>query len=116
MTNARLYARRHWLTFQQHDGTVTNGVPTYHVDGDWDTVSNVGTVAVEKKGVTGGEVVRGIQMDATTTHLLIGDYWSLKNVTPNMRATGCGDTFNVIRAYDPDGMGESFHVQVKRDD
>lgn len=110
--------RRHMATFQQHDGTTdAHGHPTYFTEADWD---NVLQWPCEVTTAHGGEVLRGRQVTAETTHVLFGEYFSAEGVTAAMRCKIPSDdgtmvTYDVVSAYDPDGLSRELRVELKRD-
>tara|TARA_R110000824_G_scaffold53003_3_gene147016 strand:+ start:4970 stop:5314 length:345 start_codon:yes stop_codon:yes gene_type:complete len=110
----RAGAERHRAKFTQHDGTQdSHGTPTYRVPGDWDTV--VAAWPCELLTSTGTETLRGKQVQATTTHVLFGEYHGAKLVEPDMRAVIDNVTYGVVAAFDPMGNSREIRIELKRD-
>lgn len=113
-------SRRHRATAKQHNGTVdAHGVPTYTTSNDWTEV--VTQWPVEVRSVAGGEVLRGRQVSAETTHVMFGEFHGGKSITPDMKvevydpATSSTITYGVIAAYDMDGDSRELRVELMRE-
>lgn len=105
---------QHIATFQQHNGRKNDhGLPTVDVDSDWRTV--LASWPCELMATSGGEQIRGRQVTAVTTHVLFGDYFAAKNVTPDLRVQVNGLTLQVISAFDPDGQQFEMRIEAKRE-
>ena len=97
-------ARRRVITVEQHDGTLTGGQPSYATAGDWDSVKAMLNVPVNYMGVTGGEVVRGLQMEANTTGLIrILSTPRTRSIKPRMRFVMDSRTLNIVSITDREG-------------
>ncbi len=116
MTIAQAGARHRIVSVEKHDGTITNGRPTYEVDADWDVIQNLRQVPVFYQGVTGGEVVRGVQVEATATALIrMLSSPRSRQIEPRMRIRLDGRKLNVISVIDREGRQRELFVQVKED-
>ena len=108
---------RHVATAQQHDLTLdTHGQPTYPTAGDWNTVV---AWPCSLETVRGGEIIRGRQVAPQTTHLLTGEYYGGRIITPDMRVSipdidNKPVIYQVIAAYDPDGEADRFIVELRK--
>lgn len=110
----RIGNRRHSLDAKQHDGTTDSlGTPTYHVAGDWDTVTS--GWPVEMLVVSGGETLRGRQVTAQTTHVFYGEYYGGKDIEADMKVVVENVEYDVVTAYDPWGDRQEFRVEAKRE-
>ena len=67
----------------------------------------------EMIAASGGEVVRGRQVTATTTHVLFGEYFGGEGVNPEMRALIEGKWYNVTSVLDKDGLSEEQRIELK---
>lgn len=102
--------RRHRIDVQQHNGTVVEGEPTYGREEDWDTLFS--TLA-SYRGVSGGQVVRGLEMEALTTGLLeVPQSARTRQIRAQMRLLLGDRTLNVVSCLDPDGMGRDLLIQT----
>lgn len=107
---ARAGNRRYQITVEEHDGTVRNGEPQYE-DEHWRKLCQP---YATYRGVSGGEVVRGRQIEADATGLLEILYTpTTKQINPQMRIRLEGRTLNIVSAIDPDGRKRELMVQVK---
>lgn len=99
-----------------HNGRMDNNQPTLERDEDWEAV--IPNLPVSYKGVSGGETVRGRQMEANTTGLMEAA-WSpaVAAVTPRMRLRGCGllggRKFEIVNALDLEGTRRVVTIQVE---
>jgi hypothetical protein len=109
----QFHARIHSVEFQKHNGTQdTLGQPTYGTDTDWDVVAQW---RCELLTAGGGEKLRGRQVSANTSHVLIGDPAAVADkVDPTCRAIIGGKTYNVTAVYDPDGLNREFRVECRQ--
>jgi SPP1 family predicted phage head-tail adaptor len=107
-------ARRRTITVQEHDGTLLNGQPTYNVAADWDTLSDLATVPAAYTGVSGGEVIRGLQIEANATGLFkILSTTRTRTIKPIMRIQMDGRNMNILSITDMDGDQRELWIQVK---
>ena len=107
--NKRLQA-----TFEVHNGKRDyTGNPTLDNDADWRAVPLDWPCEVIDGG--GGETIRGRQTTAQTTHVLVGDYWSVKNrgINANMRATFGGQRAGIVHVSDADGSNRQMRIEVR---
>lgn len=109
--------RRHVATFQSHNGTTdAHNHPTYSTDTDWS--NSVVDWPCELTTVQGGEVLRGRQVSEITTHVLFGEYFGADGVAAQMRClidnpSGSAVTYQVVAAYDADGLSDEIRVELK---
>lgn len=115
MYRQRIGNRRHAARIEKHDGTQESdhGHPSYTTPGDWDTV--VESWPCEVLTTSGGELIRGRQVQAETTHVLFGEYFGADNVTAEMRAVVGGITYSIVAAYDPDGDSREMRIEARRE-
>ena len=112
MARQRIGARRHFATAYQHDGTAdAHNMPTYSVADDWDPVVTGWPCELITAG--GGEVVRGRQTTAQTTHVFFGEPSGGKLIGPEMRLVVDGVTYAITAAFDPDGDQREWRVEAK---
>ena len=105
---------RHIINLERN--TPTNSNQTNELIDSWAAV--VEDVPCHVETVTGGEIRRGRQMQAVTTHLIrmhhpqgaftVGTKDRLNWVSESM-------LLNVISAIDPDGMKRELEIQAKAD-
>ncbi len=106
--------RRHIVKVEQHDGTVTNGEPDYTTDANWDAYEGLREVPASYQGVSGGEVVRGVQMESTATGLLrILSTPRTQKIKPKMRIRLGTRKLNILSVLDREGIERELFVQVK---
>lgn len=106
--------RRTVITVEEHDGTITNGEPTYQTEGDWDSLKALFTVPASYQGVSGGEIIRGLQIEAGATGLIrIASTPRTRKIKPRMRIRIGDRTLNIISVIDKDGDQRELYVQVK---
>lgn len=105
-------SRQYIVNVEAHNGKTDNGQPTLERDGDWTTV--IPQLPVSYKEVSGGETVRGRQMEANTT-ALIETVWSpaTASITSGMRLRLNGRKLNVVNALDLDGTRRVVTIQVE---
>jgi hypothetical protein len=104
--------RIHTAQLQRHNGTQdTLGQPTYETDSDWVTFSEWPCEIVT---ASGGERIRGRQVSANTSHVLIGDPYAAKGVDPNCRAIIDGRTYNIAAVVDPDGLNHELRIEARQ--
>jgi head-tail adaptor len=103
--------RRHVVDVQQHNGQTIAGEPTYGRDEDWETI--MACVPATYRGVTGGESVRGRQMEPHTTGLLeILSTERTRKINSQMRLLFQGRKLNIVSVLDPDGMQRDLWIQT----
>lgn len=102
-----------WVAeLQKHSGRLDNGEPTYSVESDWKPA--IRQLPVEWKEVTGGEVVRGRQMESTTTSLL-RTHWSpeTRAIEPKKYRLKIGSrVLYVVSSIDPTGSNLEILIQT----
>ena len=111
MTRKRSGHRRHGATFQKRaDGVDEHGHPEHR----WEFV--VGPWYTEMVSTRGGEVVRGRQTTAQSTHVLFGE-WSpaLEVLDTDMRCVVNGEVFGIASVLDADGLRQEIRVELKRE-
>lgn len=83
---ARRYrtGKRNYMAYvERHTGEEDpHGMPTYSADNEWCQVIRW---PCEVIGATGGEVIRGRQTSAYTSHVLYGDYKAAKKIKQSDR-------------------------------
>ena len=105
--------RNYYASFQEHNGDQdTHGTPTYGDAADWITV--VPQFPAELVSTTGGEVLRGRQISAITTHVLYGEYYSGEGIKPNHRCVIDGKLYEVVSVLDMDGRHRELRVELKQ--
>ena len=112
--------RRHRATAKQHNGNVdAHGTPTYTTSVDWTEV--VTEWPCEMRVVSGGEVIRGKQVAAETSHVLFGEFHGGKAIQPQMKvevydpATSSTIEYGVVSSYDMDGDSRELRVELRRE-
>ena len=106
-------------TFSEHNGNRDeHGNPTYEVATDW--VPVVTRWPCEMIATAGGEMIRGRQTTATTTHVLYGEYFGAKGIKATHRCTilvdDVAETFSVSAVpIDAQGRKMEMRVEVKRE-
>lgn len=114
MTIAAAGMRRRIISVEKHDGTVTDGEPTYETDADWDSLNALYRVPASYQGVTGGEVIRGLQMEANTTGLFrVLSTPRTRDIKPRMRIRMDGRKMNIVSVVDRDGDSRELFIQVR---
>ena len=99
--------------FTRHNGNVdANGTPTYDSPNDWVAVQ--GPWPCELVTTTGGEVLRGKQVSATTTHAAFGERFGSQDLTPQDRVTIAGQVFGIVAVIDADGMNRETRLELRR--
>ena len=107
----RCGARRYRADVKQHDGTVDlHGQPSTLATA-WTTV--VAQWPCEVLTTAGGEILRGKQVSAQTTHVFYGDFVGGDEVTPDMKVTVNGVDYHVLSALDMDGQRREIRVEAK---
>jgi hypothetical protein len=106
--------RTHVATFYEHNGRVDGaGNPTYSVDNDW--VPTIFNWPCELQTVSGGEDARGRQTSQTTTHVLYGEAGGAEGVTVEQRVEIAGRRYNIVSAYDEQGLNMERRVELSGD-
>ena len=105
--------RRFVVRVEKHDGTRTaDGVPTLTNDSDWDTV--IAGLSCSIEAVTGGEVIRGRQMEATATHLVqVLSTPRTRAIQPNWRLVWGTRKLNILSNLDAMGRQEDLALQAR---
>jgi head-tail adaptor len=65
----------------------------------------------ELVGVSGGEIFRGRQVHASAEYVALGHH--VEGVTPRMRMTLLGRTFDILRALNVDTRGRELRLELK---
>lgn len=97
---------------QEHSGRLVEGEPTYGVDADWKTI--IRELPCRWQEVSGGENVRGRQMEATTTSLLTCR-WSPETraiKSKNYRLKIGSRILNIVSAVDRKGNCREIEIQA----
>jgi len=111
---SKVGSRRYNATFQVHNGTLdAAGTPTYTTESDWQPI--VAGWPCEMKRASAGEVLRGSQVVAETTHVLFGEYFGATSVVPEARCVVDGQLFNITSVQDPDGFREEMRIELRRE-
>lgn len=106
--------RRRIVAIEQHDGTITNGEPTYLTDGDWDALQGMHKLPAAYMGVGGGEVIRGLQIEATATGVFrIPSTPRTRKIKPRMRVVMDGRKMNILSVVDKDGDQRELYLMVQ---
>lgn len=107
-------ARRHSAVFYRHNGkTDESGLPTYGVAADWSQVG--GSWPCEIQTTNGGEVIRGRQVAAETSHILYGDFAAVQTVKPTDRLRAAGVGLEVVAVIDQHGLRDEMRIECKRE-
>lgn len=116
----KISTRRHRATAKRHNGNVDgHGTPTYESSVDWTEV--VTAWPCELLSVAGGEVLRGRQVAAETSHVLFGEFHGGKTITPDCKvevydpSSGNVLTYGVVACYDMDGDSREYRVELRRE-
>jgi hypothetical protein len=115
MSTSNVYRRRiHQATFERHNGNQdATGAPTYNLPTDWRIVMS--GWPCEVLTTTGGERMRGRQVSASTTHILVGDFFSAADkIDPECRAWINGRLYNIVAVIEPDGLNRELRIEVKQ--
>ena len=105
--------RIHVATIEQHNGNQDElGHPTYTNDADWRIV--VPRWPCELLTASGGERLRGRGLSASTTHVFIGEWAAVQNVTPDMRLNVGGKIYNITAVYEPDGLNREMRIEARQ--
>lgn len=114
MTIAPAGTRWRIITVERHDGTIANGEPTYETEADWDSLKALYKVPAAYQGVSGGEVVRGLQMEANATGLFrVLSTPRTRSIKPRMRILMDERKMNIISVVDRDGANRELYIQVQ---
>lgn len=98
------------ITVERHNGNLVNSEPTYRHDADWEQVL---VAWAAYRDVTGGETVRGRQMEAHTSGLMtLPSTPRTRAISPKMRVRFGGRTLYVVNNLDADGMDRERVLQV----
>lgn len=113
MTFRKRYGMRRYLaSFWQHNGSRDPlNQPTYSTATDWEPV--ISGWPCELIATNGGEVLRGRQVTAETTHVLFGEFFGAAGVKAQHRCQIDGTFYNVVAAYDADGTRMEQRIEVK---
>lgn len=105
--------RIHTAKIERHNGKADElGQPTYNNADDWRPLVAAWPCEVLTGG--GGERIRGRQVSANTTHVLIGDPAAVTEVRPEDRVTISGRVYNITAVYDPDGLGREYRIEARQ--
>lgn len=103
--------RRHRITIETHNGNRVEGEPTYRVDSDWNKLME--GVPASYQDVTGGERVRGFQMEAETNGLLmILSTPRTRSLKSKMRVKMGTRVLNIVSVLDLAGDERELAIQV----
>ena len=116
MTIASAGMRRHVVTVEEHDGTSSGGAPTWTTEADWDSLKALFTVPAAYQGVSGGEFVRGFQVEAEATGLVrMASTPRTRRIKPKMRLRRNGRKLNILSVTDRDGEQRELWIQVREE-
>lgn len=106
--------RRRVVRVEQHDGTKNSaGHPDYVNDAYWRTVNGLSSLTVSLEAVSGGEVIRGRQMEATANALVrCLSTPRTRQILPKMRLVYGDRKLYVRSVLDLTGRGEDLNIQV----
>ena len=114
MARKRIGFRNRYVSFLRHNGNVdASGNPTYSTPDDWYLVAR-GWPA-EVLNTSGGEVIRGRQVTAETTHVLYGEWSYVQEISPRDRITFNGVTLEIVSVTDPEGLRYEMRIEAKRE-
>lgn len=103
--------RRHRITIESHNGNRVEGEPTYRTDADWKPLME--GVPASYQDVTGGETVRGFQMEAETNGLLtILSTPRSRAIKSKMRVKMGSRVLNIVNVLDLAGDELELAIQV----
>ena len=77
----------------------------------WQSIRSGRNVPVEILAVGGGERIRGQQIEATATTMLMMHFRD--DVSPRMRVRVGDRVLGIVRSYDPDGQRRELVLQCK---
>lgn len=98
-------------TFQEHNGNKAENEPTYSRDADW--LDRLPECPVSFREVTGGETIRGRQMEAHTVALLTVPYSpTTRGIHQKMRVLINGRKLNIVSVLDLEGKRRELAIQV----
>ncbi len=102
---------REFVTFQRDNGT-QDGNGQYIPN--WQNITNASNVPCSVEHVTGGEVRRGRQMQATATLLLrcVHPFGAFTLTTADSVSYD-SRRLNIVDVYDPDETNRELHIQCK---
>lgn len=107
----RAGAMRDLVQVQEHSGNVEHGEPTFGRDEDWKPF--VEKLWVEYREVSGGETIRGRQMELETTALLTTHYTPLTSkINKAMRIKYGERTLNIVAVMDMEGKKRELTIQT----
>lgn len=105
--------RRHRIAVQKHNGNVVDGEPTYNRESDWKSFMGLVGLPAAYRDVTGGETVRGRQMEAHTNGLIeVLATPATRAIKPLMRVRMNGRTLYVVSNLDTVGDDRERMIQV----
>lgn len=106
--------RRFTVSVEEHNGNAVEGQPTFAVDTDWNIVAGMSAVPASYEGVSGGETIRGMKMDATATGLVtVISTPRTRQITTDMRLRLGERKLNVVSALDIEGRQREVLISVK---
>lgn len=116
----RIGNRRHVAKVTRHNGnTDSHGNPTYEISADWTIL--ISAWPCEMLSTGGGEVIRGRQVAAETSHVLFGEYSGGRKIDPDCRvevfdpAAGKQVVYGVVSSYDVEGDRREMRVELRRE-
>jgi len=104
--------RRFQAVIEQYDGTITNGQPAYSTDANWDPLYRA--IPCSYVDTVGGEVVRGIHIEAEATGLVgMLSTPRTRKITPKMRIRIEGRKLNILSKRDLMGRKRELFFTVR---
>lgn len=104
--------RNHVAKIERHNGsTNSDGDPTYNVASDWVVVC-AGWFC-EKLATGGSEPIRGRQVTSQTRYVLIGEYFSAKDVETTDKLTIDGENHEILAVLDIDGDSRERRLETR---
>ena len=103
--------RRDTALIQKHNGNKdTYGQPSLTVEADWETVVRW---PCQFQSTSGGEILRGRQVTAQSTHVLWGDYMAVRNVETTYRIKIRNLTLGIVDVSDLFGDQKEMSIDCK---
>ncbi len=115
MTKKNLYQRKrqHRVRFERHNGNVdAMGNPTYSVADDWNLLPQIWPC--ELLTASAGEVLRGRQVTAETSNVLIGEFFGAQGIEATDRVIlSDGQRMAINGIMDQDGKQNEARIEAR---
>ena len=103
---------RHRASFLRHNGTLdSHGQPTYNTPSDWEVFFE--DWPCEFVSTVGGEILRGRQVTAKSTHAMFGNYIAVEGIDAKMKVEKDGLTYGITSFSDPEGIRTEMRVELR---